>query len=288
MIQILLYSFVTGTQVLLVALALFLVYSVSKVQNLALGGIGMAVAYAFYFALDNALPLWVVFLVPFLSAIILGAVNFFLNEPFTKKQEYLFALLTSFSFAVALESVISIIFGTGGKSLIGGISPVYEFGSYQIPVPGLFIIGFGIVIGVILFFVTRYTPWGRTLKAIAGNSFSAVSLGVGSKKIRFSVYLLASLIAGAVGILVGFNTALTPVMGFSLIIMAFIAFLVGGVSDIKGTVVASYLITLIPALIISFSPDVSSDWSMVLVFAIAFVLLFFRPDGLFTVKERIS
>ena len=288
MIQILIYSFVTGTQVLLLALALFLVYAVSKVQNLALGAIGAGIAYALYLGFSMHFSIPIIVGITLLVTVILGIFNFLLNEPLTRKQEYLFALLTSFSFAIVLESLISIIFGTDGKSIVSGILPVYEFGAFQITVPGLITVCFGVVISLLSFFFVRYTSWGRMLRAIAENSFSAESSGMNSRKVRFFVYILASFMAGAIGILAGLNTALTPTMGFQLIIMAFIAFLVGGVSDIKGTIVASYLVVLIPEFIIGSLSGVSLNWKMVLVFIVAFILLALRPKGLFVSESRKS
>lgn len=288
MAQILIYSFVTGTQVLLLALALFLVYSVSKVQNFALGAIGAGIAYSLYFGISVRLPIFWVVLMTFFVAILLGVVNFLLNEPLTKKQEYLFALLTSFSFAIVLESLISIMFGTDGKNLVSGILPVLEFGTLQIPVPGLFTLCLGILVAVISVFFIKYTSWGRMLRAIAENSSSAEGSGINSRRVRLFVYIVASIIAGVIAILAGLNTALTPTMGFQLVIMAFIAFLIGGVSDIKGTIVASYLITLIPESVIGSLQGVSSNWKMVLVFVVAFVLLALRPSGLFAREQRES
>ncbi len=286
MAQILLYGLVTGTQVLLMALALFLVYAVSKVFNFALGAIAAAVAYSLYFAINASCPLWALILFPLAIAVFFGGLNFLLNESFVKKQEYLFALLVSFSFGVMIESFISIIFGTDGKSFISGVLPVFEWGQYQIPMPGLIMICLGVLIGVTSFLSVRYTSWGRTLKSIAENPFSATSLGINSKKTRLFAYILASLLVGVVGILVGFNTALTPDMGFQTIVVAFIAFLVGGVSDIKGTIIASYLIVLIAVFIIGSSDAISAKWWMVLIFAVAFISLIFRPEGLFAGKQR--
>ncbi len=286
MAQILIYGFVTGTQVLLLALALFLVYAVSKVQNFALGAMGAGAAYTLYSGITSHLPILLTILLTLVTAVLLGVMNFFLNEPLTKKHEYLLALLTSFSFAIVLESLISIVFGTDGKNLTSGVLSVFKIGALQVPIPGLVTVYLGVFVAVIAVIFLRYTSWGRTLRAIAENSSSTEGLGVNSRKVRFFVYIVASIVAGMIVILVGLNTALTPTMGFQLVIMAFIAFLVGGVSDIKGTIIASYLVTLIPESIMGSLQGVSSNWKMVLVFVVAFVLLAFRPNGLFSYKQR--
>jgi len=273
--------------VLILALGLFVIYSVSKVHHLALGGIAAAVAYAFYFALhDAALPLFALILIPLGVAVILGVLSFWLNESFTKRHEYLLALLVSFSFGVALESIISIIFGTGGKSLVFGVSPVISYAGYQIPLSGILIIGFGVLCALLSFFTIKFTSLGRTLKAIAENSFSATSIGIHERKIRVVVYIAVCIVAGGIGILSGLNTALTPMMGFNLIIMAFIALLVGGVTDVRGTIIASYVIAFIPEFIIGIVPNISSNWKMVLVFLIAFIVLIIKPEGIVAHIQR--
>lgn len=289
MLQILLYGFVAGTQVLLMALALFLVYSVSKVQNLALGAIATTIAYSLFFTLNNisGISLWIALLISLFVAVILGVINFLLNESFTQKQQYLFALFVSLSFGVLLESLIAIFFGTGGKSFIQGVASIVEFGEFQIPIPAILTLAFGFCILIILFGL-QFTVWGRTLKATAENRFSAEGLGMNTKKVRLFTYIVASIIVGIVGILVGFNTALVPSMGFSLIVLAFVAFLVGGVSDIKGTIIASYLIVLIPEFLTGIPGGVSSNWRMVLIFGVAFIALLLRPKGLFMTNQRES
>lgn len=286
--QILIYGLVAGTQVLLMALALHLVYAVSRVQNLALGAIAASVAYSLYWVIqpEAALPLFLKILIPFLVIFILGTVNFFLNESFTKKQEYLLALLVSFSFGIVLESLLAIGFGSGGRSFFKEITPIFYFGNYQVPWSGIGLFSFGAVIASVALFIVRFTVWGRVLQAIAENHFSAMSIGLNQVKIRYFIYILASFVVGIVGILAGLNTALTPNMGFYLIVMAFIAFLVGGIMDFRGTIVASYLVVLIPYLIIGLVPGVSLNWFMALIFIVAFVLLAWRPKGLFANKQR--
>jgi branched-chain amino acid transport system permease protein len=103
---------------------------------------------------------------------------------------------------------------------------------------------------------------------------------------RLVAYLFTTTIAGCIVALSGWNTALTPTMGFLPIVMAFVAFLVGGVSDVRGTIVASYLIAAIPELVVGLSPGLSLNWRMTLVFLIAAIFLVVRPRGLFATATR--
>ncbi len=286
--QILIYAIISATQVLFVALALYAIRLVSRSINLALGGIATAVAYAFYFGfIQMRWPLALAILAAVFIAMILGAVNYWINEPLTRRGQHLYILITSFATGLALEALVAIFFSSAGKSLIQGIVPSLALGRYQIPLPGLTIIVGGLLIAALVWWLYRFTPLGRILRAIAENNFTAMSIGINQSRFRLLVYIFSALMVGAIGILSGLHTAIVPTMGFNLLVFGFIAFLVGGVTDLKGTVVASFVLVIIPELITGLTPSVSANWRLLFVFAIACVLLLVRPFGLFAKARRI-
>lgn len=287
--QVLANSIVLGTQVLLVAVPLYLIYAVARIFHLALGATAAAVAYAAYFCISHGWPIGGTVLFALIVALLLGALSFRLLEPFARDMQSLYGLIVSFSLGVVIEALISIIFGTDGKSFTNSIVSTLHFAGIQITVPGVITIIGGVVFACFTAIVVRHTPSGRLVRSIAENPFAVESLALNQSRIRFFVFLISAVIAGGIGVLTGLHTALTPLMGFNLIIMAFIALLVGGVHDIRGTIVASYLISLIPELIISFSGgtySISPTWKMFLVFVVAVLMLSVRPEGIFAAAKR--
>jgi len=116
-------------------------------------------------------------------------------------------------------------------------------------------------------------------------------MGIDEQKVRQLIYLIAGLLTGAVGILSGMNNAVSPGAGLQPTITAFIALLVGGVGDFRGTVIASYMLVLIPEMIVSLGGgevNFSVTWKMVFVFLLALFLLMIRPNGLFSSSNRQS
>jgi len=82
-----------------------------------------------------------------------------------------------------------------------------------------------------------------------------------------------------------------PGAGFNIVVLAFIALLVGGVHSLKGTIVAAYLVVLIPELVVGLSSgsySVSLSWKMVIVFIVAAILLTWKPNGLLERRERVE
>ncbi|MCX6785178.1 MAG: branched-chain amino acid ABC transporter permease [Candidatus Komeilibacteria bacterium] len=287
--QILLNSLVIGTQVLLLAVPLYLVYSVSKIYHLGLGATAAATAYALYFGLTNDWPLGLSIGLAVIVALAVAGISYWLLEPFARQKNSLYGLLTSFALGLGLEALLAIMFGTDGKFLIRQVLPTFQWGDLYITQPGAWTIIVGVALTVLAVALVQKTPWGRTLRSVAENSFVASSLRINSSLVRLVVLMGASLLAGFVGIMTSLNTALTPQIGFNLVLMAFVALLVGGVSSLKGTVMAAYIVSLVPELLVGLSSgfwDMSANWKMLLVFIIATILLIWRPNGLLTKAQR--
>jgi branched-subunit amino acid ABC-type transport system permease component len=286
--SLILQNVVFGTQILLVAVALYVVFSASKIFHLAVGAIGVTVAYTVYFGVSSGWSIALTILVACCVAILLGIMSTLLLEVFTLRDATLLGLLVSFSFAGVLEALISISFGTSGKSLQEGVLSIISFAGMQIDAPGLITIGVGGILALLTWVAISFTNAGRLLRGLAENTPLVTSLGVNNKLMRYGAYIMASLVAGVVVTLAGWHTALTPLMGFNLVIGAFVALLVGGVNDLKGTIIAAYLVALIPGIIIGLSGGFSENWRLVFVFCIAVLILGIRPNGLFALETRDS
>ncbi|GEM_PF-2748875 len=284
--SIILQSLVLGTQILMVAVSLYLVYSASKIIHLAIGRIGAISAYALYWGIISgwSLPIAIVF--GLCVAVIFGLLSAKILEPFAVRQEPLLGLIVSFALAMILESLIAIFFGTDGKSLQVGVLPVVHFGGVELDLPGVITICLGAGLAFLAWVAVQFTKTGRLLRSVAENSALTTSLGVNNKAVRRLAYCVAVLIAATAVGLAGWHTALTPLIGWQLVIAAFIALLMGGVSDLRGTVLASYAVAIIPGLIIGFGNGFSENWRLVFVFFIAAIVLAFRPHGMFARRVR--
>ena len=284
-LQVLLNGFVLGTQVMLVTFSLYLVYLVSGVYHLALGGIGTATAYGLYWGLSNNLSyLEIAGLLLFLI-FFLGTISYYLLASFVVKKEDTLALLVSFSFGIVLESIAAIIFGSDGKNFFEEVLPIVDFFGLQITITGLLSIIYAFVIAIFAWFIILKTSIGRILRGVAENSHLVSTLKINASRLRWAVFVLASATSAVIVILTTMNSALTPKGMFHLLIIAFISLLVGGVKSFKGGVIASFILTIVPSLITSFT-DISVSWETFIVFVIAILLLLWKPNGLFSVKER--
>ncbi len=288
-LQILANSLVLGTQILFLAISLYLIKAVSKIEHVALGAIGTTVAYGFYYGLNLNQSYTIAVIIALITATILGLISFHLLEKLYKNKDILLALLLSLAFALGLESLVAIVFSSQAKNIIEGVLPTISFGNIQFTLPGIYTILIGVVLAFFTYIIVNKTPYGRVLRSISENSSLVASLGVNQVKIRKYVYIGASIIAGIVGILVAMNASLTPTLGFNYIMIAFIALFVGGAKDIRGTILASYLIILIPEFLINYSPaslNFTNSYRMFFIFIIALLILSYKPNGIFSKYTR--
>lgn len=288
--QVFLNSSVLSVQVLLLAAGLYLIYMVSQVYHIALAGIMVFGAYGFYLAQNLGFPFGGAVLMGILVSVLAGIGTYWLLKPFINRKQSLLALLFSVALWMASQALVSIVFSSEGKFLTEGILPTFHWGGLVITQVGFWSLIVGFLTVLVASFVLFGLPVGRSLRAVRQHGAAANVVGIKETRMQIWTYAMASALAGTIGILVSLNTVLTPTAGNDLIIIAFIALLVGGVHEFKGTVVATLILVFIPQLVLALPFEnfsISSSWKMVIVFLLALTLLFLRPRGLFTPENRV-
>lgn len=283
-LSVVLQNLIYGTQILMVAVAIYFVLSASRIIHVAVGAIGTFAAYIIYLGIISGWPFWLTVISALFLALIFGLISAELLEPFAARQEPLLGLIVSLAFVIVIESVIAIFFGTDGKSLQTGILPVLNFGGINIDLPGLITIFLGLFLAIASWLAVTFTKTGRLLRGVSENFSLSASLGINNKNIRRLAHCLAALTAAVVMTLFGWHSALTPLMGFNIVVVAFIALMIGG--DLRGAVISSYVLAIIPGLAIGFSNGISENARLIIVFLIAAIFLAVRPNGIFGKKLR--
>jgi branched-chain amino acid transport system permease protein len=107
-------------------------------------------------------------------------------------------------------------------------------------------------------------------------------LGINIRKIFTITFVVASGLAGFGGALNSPLVGVTPYMGFDMLLFAFITVILGGLGSIKGTLVSS----LIMGQVMSVGGTIYGPLAFVGPFMVMFVVILFRPTGLYGVKGR--
>ena len=127
------------------------------------------------------------------------------------------------------------------------------------------------------------SKFGLAIRAIADNPELSLVFGIPRDHIILYAFGLGSLYAGVGGILVGFDTGITPTFGFNLLLYAIVVMIIGGVDSIWGIVAGAFILATVQNLTAYY---IDSKWMDAITYAILIVFLIVRPYGVSGVKNR--
>ncbi|WP_405926894.1 urea ABC transporter permease subunit UrtB [Streptomyces sp. NBC_00035] len=281
-----------GAVLLLIALGLSLTFGQMNVINMAHGEFIMAGAYTTYVlqkSISSAgISLLVALPVAFLVSGALGA----LLEWVLIRRLYLRpldTLLVTWGVSLMLQQLARDIFGapnvqtrapdvlTGNITVIGGDDPL-TFANSR-----LFILGLALAAVVALALTLRLTPLGRRIRAVVQNRDLAEVSGISTGRVDRTAFFIGSGLAGVAGVALTLVGPIGPTMGTNVIIDAFLVIVVGGIGQLKGTVIVAFVLGVLQS-VLEYSTTVSVAKVLVLVAIVAF--LQWRPQGLYTLRTR--
>lgn len=266
----------------LIALGFGLIFRVCGFFNFAHGAIYAAAAYfAYAFIHFLGFSPWVGIPCGIIGAMGLGALTEIgIYRPMRRRgASSLVLLICSLGVLVAIENSISLIFGDDTKRLrtIDVYPSVMICGAHITSIQ-LIIIGTTLLIFFIVSGWMRLSDFGKMVRAVSNDSILATSIGIKSEKIILTVFVLGSALAGIASILVGYDTDLTPAIGFNALLMAVVAVIVGGIDSIRGCFFGGMLVGLAQSVGVWRLP---TQWQNAIVFAVLIVFLVLRPQGFF-------
>ena len=134
------------------------------------------------------------------------------------------------------------------------------------------------LIGIILILITLFiilnmvhSRDGRAIMAIRDNRIAAESVGINITKYKLMAFAVSAALAGAAGVLYAHNlstlTALPKNFGYNMSIMILVFVVLGGIGNMRGSMIAAVILTLLPELLRGLS-----DYRM-LIYAIVLILM---------------
>jgi urea transport system permease protein len=277
---------------LLAALGLALSFGLMRVINMAHGEmlmIGGYLSFVTYRLAPARLGFGLALVAAFVGAAAFGAVL----ELLLIRRLYgrpLDTLLATWGVSLALQQGARSIFGaigvevTAPKWLTGSFTVTEGvMAGFNLPYVRLFIIALAIsVLGVVWLFVQR-TRLGLYVRATHQDREMAQALGVNTSLVDLVIFALGTGVAGLAGSVLAFIAPVTPTVGQSYIVYAFLVVILGGLGSLLGTLLAAAIVGLFSAGAQIFT-SVSFADVLLLMFVIAFIQ--FRPSGIFATRGR--
>lgn len=275
-------GFAIGFLLFIVAVGLSLVFGMMDVLNLAHGALFLSGAYlATAFAGDG----WGGFLLALglaaAAGLVAGGVLSLMTEPLRKRSHLDQALLTlGVSFVVA-ELLIQ-AFGDdplsvpappgldGSVSVFGAVYPAYR----------LVLIGIGAVLAVVVYLVVERTRVGALVRATVADREMVATLGIDNRLVKAGVFAIGSLLATTAGVLGGPVYGARPGLDGTVLILALVVVVIGGLGSVRGALVGALIIGQVDTLGRVLLSGIEGASSFILFAALAVVLVL-RPQGLF-------
>jgi branched-chain amino acid transport system permease protein len=267
-----------GSLLFILAVGLSIVFGMMDVLNLAhgalfLGGAYLGAAFAGSWAgLLAALGLAAV------GGLAAGALLSLMTEPLRRRSHLDQALLT-LGVAFVVAELLIIAFGDdplsvaappaldGSVSLLGATYPTYR----------LVLIGVGTVLAVVVYLVVERTRVGALVRATVADREMVATLGVDNRMVQTTVFAVGSLLAATAGVLGGPIYGARPGLDATVLILALVVVVIGGLGSVRGALVGALIIGQVDTLGRLLLPEFAS---FILFAALALVLVL-RPHGLF-------
>jgi len=223
--------------------------------------------------------------VPFVAAVLLAAVGVgvvglvlehliirhFYDRPFD-------TLLLTWAFFLVMTELIKIVFGTDFRNVVNPLPGALDLGPVKVPVYRATIALVAILLIVATALVFYRTTLGIKIRALIQNREVASLLGLDIARMYKMVFVVGAATAGLAGGLISPMLSVDPYIGNIFLVRSFFVVIVGGVGQLLGgTVIGSFFIGGLETIFSLVSKQV---FAQAVVFAIAIVILRFRPSGL--------
>lgn len=288
LVQNLAFGILVGALYGLVALGLSLVFGVTKFLNVAHGELLMFGGYASFWAfsllgLDPFLtiPITIVFLL--LIGALLYNLVFSKTVKLPEESKIKNTLLVAFGLSVILQN-LALRFWTADER---GITTSYAGTAFTIlgvrfPVMRVASLVVAIIFLVALQLFLRKTYTGKAIRATVQDWEAASLMGIDIHKVYLLSFSLGAVLAGVAGTLVTINYSIQPAAGLGWTMKALIVMVLGGLGNIPGTLVGGLVLGVTESATSFF---ISSNYREVAGLILFLLVLIFRPQGLFGVKE---
>ncbi len=278
-LNVIVAGILTGLVYGLMALGLSVIFGVVRVVNFAHGemmSIAMYLTVLLFsgFHLDPLIMLVPIAAVLFAFGYVLqaGLINRFISRP----EHSQFLLLVAL--ALIIVNALLIIFGPDART----VQTSYAFDSFQlgaliVDATKLYAGVAAIIVAGLLFAFFQFAPLGKAIRACADNYTGALVVGLDVKWLYALTFGIGAACVGAAGVMMTLIVDVTPIIGPTYTLLAFVIVITGGLGSMAGALLGGLLIGVTEALAgLLFTPSAKSMFA----FAILVLVLLFRPQGI--------
>ena len=271
-----------GTYALL-ALGLAVVFSIMGLINFAHGELmtisGYTLMYCGILGLPFAVSVPLAILAAVLAAVAMERIAF---RP-VRGGSGATMLITSFAVAMILQVLFQNLISARSQAvaLPQILSQSLHLGNVIIGVNKIAAIGATVLMLIFLDHFMNRQKTGIAMRAAAEDFAVARLCGFRANRVIAGAFAISGLLAGLAAVLwVSQRASVDPLMGFTPVLKAFIAAILGGLGSLRGAVAGGFMLGFIEVYLAAFLPQEFQEFREPIGLGLVVLILLFRPNGM--------
>ena len=283
-LQLIVGGLALGAIYAIVALGFVLVYKSTDVLNLAHGEFLMLGAY---FAVTILVTENLNFFVGLAIVVVVMALfGLFIHYGIMRRmvgQSFFAIVLATIGIATIIRAMLLIFYGPDERGRLEVLPQGnFELWGATIRYVDLIILGVTAICVALFFAFFQYTRTGLHIRAVADDLEAAAAMGIDPDRVYAMTWAAALAMAGLGGLLFGHVTGAIDQNLATIGLRAFPAAVIGGLTSLGGAIVGGIVVGVIEQLA---GGHIGTKWREPVAFAILFVVLLVRPNGLWGRKD---
>ena len=286
-----------GLMLFLLAAGLTLVFGIMDMINLAHGSLYMVGAYLIASIAQATGSFWMGLGFGVVGAAIFGMLLEISVLRRLYQRDHLSQVLGTFAILLMANEGVRLIWGAqplllNAPAELAGTVELMDGFSY--PAYRLFIIGCGLVVAGLLYVLIAHTRIGMQVRAGASNREMALAMGATVPRLFPAIFGLGAALCAVAGGMLGPLLSVQVGMGESILILAFVVIVIGGIGSVRGALLGALIVgmvdtagrTLVPIVFSALmgpaaAANAANTVASILIYVLMAAVLFFKPRGLF-------
>jgi branched-chain amino acid transport system permease protein len=270
-----------GAVYALAALGIGLIFGIMRLINFAHGELIMVGGYALFFLSGQPYLVMAMTALVVVTLLALGMERLAFRTLRGASPATL--LIASFALSYLLQHVVLIIFGSRptGVDFLAQLNESLEVAGLRVPrlQAATIIMTALLIIGLSLFF--RRSPIGVQMRAAAEDFTMARLVGVRADRVIAMAFAISGLLASVVSLyLVAQTGSVSYKMGVNMVLVAFVASVIGGMGSLAGAALGGFLVGIVSVTLQAYLPVDARPYRDAFVFLLFIAFLMWRPEGL--------
>jgi len=268
-----------GSRYSLLAIGFTLIFGIMRRLNLSYGpSIMLGVFIGTFLFVQYKAGWFAVAAATLLGAVVAGIYVERLCFWAVRQGAALASMVSSFAIWMQLEELTTLVFPNRTYPFphLTDTQP-FELAGINVQPSYLIMFGFSVAIMAALSFMLYRTRFGLAVRAVSENRLAARFMGVGTGRITFLAFVLASAIGGLAGYLIAANEQqVTPLFGLWATFKGMIAMMLGGMGSVPGAILGGFILGIVES---------QATWYLgievrdIAAYGLLFAVLVLRPGG---------